>query len=73
MVATPKPVRKQIKKSILSHAKKSVGKTEFGAPSKQTAKKQGESHGKRLKAHAKKHGQVAMPHHKEYKKSLAKV
>lgn len=75
MAATPKPIRKVIKKASSSHRKEMAEGGEkskqFGSPSKQSTKKSLTSHESRLKKHAKSHGQVAMPHHPNYNKSRA--
>jgi len=68
MAATPKPIRKQIKAVRAKHMK-SGPKRDFGEKTKQEAKKNIASHSDRLKTHAKKHGQLAMPHHPNYSKS----
>lgn len=44
---------------------------QFGSPNKQETNKMLHKHEKTLKTHAKKHGQVAMPHHPNYNKARA--
>ncbi len=75
MAATPKPVRKVIKKASATHRGKMAEGGElhkqFGSPSKKSTKEMLVKHEKRLKSHAKEHGQVAMPHHPNYNKTRA--
>lgn len=75
MAATPKPIRKVIKKASSSHRKEMAEHGErhkqFGSPTKQETKAMLGKHEGRLKKHAKEHGQVAMPHHPNYNKSRA--
>lgn len=75
MASTPKPIRKVIKKASNKHMKRMETNPElhkqFGSPSKKETRAMLEKHEGRLKEHAKKHGQVAMPHHPNYSKVKA--